>query len=113
MKSLDYRILGSILSVLIIFLVTACAGKPVNIDLPENHPANPQARETAFIPPPNPFHGPKQMETGRSSPTPQTKKAHSHQHQTTDQMDQMGTGSMPAPKSDMEMDEHQHQEHKK
>jgi hypothetical protein len=110
MKSLLYRIRRSLFSGFIILLVIACAGEPVNIDLPENHPANPEARETAFIPPPNPFQGHMQMETGGSPPMAQKKQVPSHQHQMNHQM---GNDPMPTPKSDMEMDDHQHQEHKK
>ena len=113
MKSLTYIIWRSIFSGCIIFLVMACAGEPVKIDVPQNHPANPEAQETAFIPPPNPFQGHVQMETGGSSSMTQKNQTPSHRHQMTDQMDPMGTESMPAPKSDMEMDDHQHQEHKK
>ena len=113
MRSLFYRIWGSIFSGFIIFFMIACAGEPVKFDLPENHPANPEVRETEFIPPPNPFQGHMQMETGGSPPMTQKKQVPSHQHQMTHQMDQMGKDSLPTPNSDMEMDDHQHQEHEK
>ena len=98
-----------ILLYFILFFVIACAGEPVKIDLPENHPANPKARETAFIPPPNPFQGHMQVETD-GTPRTQKKRVPSHQHQMTHQM---GKDSMPTPKPAMEMEDHQHQEHKK
>ena len=108
MKSLFYRIAGTIFSGFTIFFLIACAGEPVKIDLPENHPANPEARETVFIPPPNPFKGHMQMDTGGSLPMTQKKHVPSHQHQMTHQMDQMSKDSLPTPKSDMEKDDHQH-----
>ena len=35
--------------------VIGCAGESVRVELPANHPANPQALETQFVPPQNPF----------------------------------------------------------
>jgi hypothetical protein len=35
--------------------VLGCAGEPVRPELPFNHPANPQATETAYTAIPNPF----------------------------------------------------------
>ena len=109
MKRLYHLTRALIASGFIVFFVVACAGEPVKIDLPQNHPANPQAQETAFIPPPNPFQGHMQMETGGSHPTTQKKPKPSHQHQMTHQMSK---DSMSAPKPDVKMDDHQHQEHK-
>jgi hypothetical protein len=104
---------GSIFCGFILFFMTACAGEPIKIELSENHPANPKARETEFIPPSNPFQGRMQMETGGSPSMTQNKEMPSHQHQMTDQMDQMGKDSMSTPESDQEMGDHQHREHKK
>ena len=36
-------------------LVTACTPKPVIINIPDNHPANPSAEEAVYVPPVNPF----------------------------------------------------------
>jgi hypothetical protein len=44
-----------ILMIVMTFFMISCAGEPVSVDMPVNHPANPQSNETAFIPPPNPF----------------------------------------------------------
>lgn len=38
-----------------ILVLTGCAGKSVSVEFPINHPANPQALETEFTPPQNPF----------------------------------------------------------
>ncbi len=37
-------------------ILAGCAGKSVRADFPFNHPANPEALETQFTPPLNPFH---------------------------------------------------------
>ena len=112
MKNWYNRAFGSIFKGFIVFFVLACAGEPVKIDFPQNHPANPGAKETAFIPPPNPFQGPMQMEIGGSPPSTQKKHVPSHQHQMTHEMDQMDKDSMSAPESTLEKDDHQHSEHK-
>ena len=113
MKNLYNRAFGLIISGFIIFFVIACAGEPVKIDLPQNHPANPKAQETAFIPPPNPFQGQMQMETGGSPPSTQKMHIPSHQYQMTHEMDQKDKDSMSAPESTVENDDHQHSEHQK
>lgn len=41
--------------ILAILVFMGCAGKPVPVEFPVNHPANPEAAETEFIPPQNPF----------------------------------------------------------
>ena len=38
-----------------IFFIIGCASESVNVELPASHPANPEAQEAEFIPPPNPF----------------------------------------------------------
>jgi len=45
----------SLLVVAILILVIGCAGNPVPVDLPLNHPSDPGAPESRFILPPNPF----------------------------------------------------------
>ena len=105
MKSLHCRSWGLIVSSFIVFFLVACAGEAIKIDLPLNHPANPEADETAFIPPPNPFHGHVLMEMGDSPPSTQKKHIPAHQHQMNDQM---GKDSMSAPESGEEKQDHQH-----
>ncbi len=46
---------GTSIVLLIILFVFGCASEPDQVDLPPNHASNPEARETAFIPPPNPL----------------------------------------------------------
>ena len=45
----------SLLVVAVLILVTGCAGNPVPVELPLNHPSDPGAPESRFILPPNPF----------------------------------------------------------
>ena len=55
MKNLNYITSGRFSIMLMIFFIIGCASEPVKVDLPANHPANPQAQEAEFTPPPNPF----------------------------------------------------------
>jgi hypothetical protein len=55
MQNLKYRISGLFILLLVTFFIFGCASDPVNVDLSANHPANPEAQEAEFIPPPNPF----------------------------------------------------------
>ena len=50
----------------ILSLVISCAGNPISVELPQNHPADPGAPESRFIPPPDPFG------TEMTSAVPQT-----------------------------------------
>ncbi|MGD8519871.1 MAG: hypothetical protein PVF56_01900 [Desulfobacterales bacterium] len=112
MQNLYNRAFGSIFSGFIIFFVLACAGEPVKIDLPQNHPANPEAQESAFILLPNPFQGHMQKEIGGSPPSTQKRHLPSNEYQMTHEMDQMDKDSMSAPEPGVEKDDHQHEEHK-
>ena len=55
MKKLNHRADGIFLIIVMSFFIIGCASEPVKIDLPANHPANPEAQATEFTPPPNPF----------------------------------------------------------
>jgi hypothetical protein len=44
-----------IISVVTILLVAACSPKPILMELPDNHPANPSAAESVFVAPVDPF----------------------------------------------------------
>ena len=44
-----------VLPVVLLFFVIGCAGNPVPVDLPLNHPSDPGAYESRFILPPDPF----------------------------------------------------------
>ena len=110
MKIQLYRSCRISLLPLMSFFIIACASDPVKFDFPVNHPANPQSQETAFIPPPNPFKGSMQMETGNSNSITPNKQVPAHQHQMEHEMSKEPA---PATKSDMEMDGHKHQGHNK
>jgi hypothetical protein len=47
------RAVGSIL--LSALTISACSNTQISTELPANHPANPAAEASAFVPPPNPF----------------------------------------------------------
>ena len=111
MKSLNNKSWGLIFSGFLLLFLMACASEPVNIDLPQNHPANPEAQETAFISPPNPFQSHMQMTGHGSGGTPsmtQKKQGPSHQHQMTHEMDKMGKDSKSEPQSGEDKQDHQH-----
>ena len=47
---------GSICAVFVAVLtIGACSNTQISTELPLNHPANPAAEASAFVPPPNPF----------------------------------------------------------
>jgi len=111
MKSLIYKTSGCFLIMMITVFLIGCAGEPVKIHLPANHPANPQSPETAFIPPPNPFQESIPMaEKEADSSSSMTHEQHpsTQQHQMTHQMDQMKHDSQPSPEAE---EENQHKEH--
>lgn len=45
----------SVIQLLLLVLVIGCAGNPVPVEMPQNHPADPGAYESRFTPPPDPF----------------------------------------------------------
>jgi hypothetical protein len=108
MKSLNNKSWGLIFSGFLLLFLMACASEPVNIDLPQNHPANPEAQETAFMPPSDPFQNHLEMESGAGSSMTEKKHSPSHQHQMTHQMDQMSEDSISKPESTKEKQDHQH-----
>ena len=68
MKNLNYKTFGRFSIVLVFFFIIGCASEPVKVDLPANHPANPQAQEAEFTPPPNPFREDVTAMKGESTP---------------------------------------------
>jgi uncharacterized membrane protein YagU involved in acid resistance len=111
MKNLNHRAYVISLIPIISFLLSACASEPVKVDLPEKHPANPQAQATAFIPPPNPFLNniPMAEHEGHSSSSMTHEKhqpAHQHHMSTHTEED-----SRPSQASEEQNSEHQHMEH--
>ena len=55
MTNLNYKTNSFLLMFLITFFIIGCASEPVKVDLSATHPANPEAHEAQFVPPPNPF----------------------------------------------------------
>ena len=114
MRNLNFWISGFFSSIFIIFTVFGCASEPVKVDLPVNHPANPQAQESVFIPPPNPFQKNIPMaehETSGSPSMTHTEHQQTHQHQMTHQMEQMSKDPDSSPESVEENPDHQRKEH--
>lgn len=111
MKNVNFRIWGPVTVLCTAFFGIGCMGDSVKVDLPQNHPANPEAQETAFIPPPNPFGSHMQMtghESGDSPSMTQKKQMPSHGHQMKHKMDQTDKGSISEPETGEEKQDHQH-----
>ena len=117
MKNLNYRTSGRFSIVLMIFFIIGCASEPVKVDLPANHPANPEAQEAEFAPPPNPFQEDVTVMKGESTPDSMMKPK-THEESGKQHMDHnMGTkkGSRPdsesTKKSDHGEGDNQHKGH--
>jgi hypothetical protein len=65
---------------LFILLFAGCASEPVRTELSGNHPANPEAPETAFVPPPDPFRG-VEIPVPQKPPPSEETPAHHHGEQ--------------------------------
>ncbi|MGD9227068.1 MAG: hypothetical protein PVF26_11250 [Desulfobacterales bacterium] len=115
MKKRQHSAYGFFLILFMSFFIIGCASEPVKVDLPANHPANPQSRETAFIPPLNPFQDnipmTKHAADSSSSMTHEKDKP-AHQHQMSSEMDKMGRDSKPSHAAEGQNPEHQHKEHR-
>ena len=117
MKKLNYRTSGRVLIALTIFFIIGCVSEPVKVDLQANHPADPEAQEVEFTPPPNPFQADVTVMKGESTPDSMMKhKTHEESgEQHTDH--NMGTkkGSRPdsesTKKPDHRKDDNLHKEH--
>jgi hypothetical protein len=93
--------------ILVTFFTIACVGDPVKVDLSANHPANPEALEAAFIPPPNPFQEDvRAMKMESTTDSMMKHKTHDESGQKQIQHD-MGTK-----KSGHGQDDNQHKEHR-
>ncbi|MBT8365210.1 MAG: hypothetical protein KJP23_10940 [Deltaproteobacteria bacterium] len=55
MKKSSTTALGALTGFLSGLMIGACATAQIDTELPANHPANPVAEATVFVPPPNPF----------------------------------------------------------
>ena len=111
MKNLNHKAYGISLILLMSFFIIACASEPVKVNLPTNHPANPQSQETVFIPPPNPFQNNIPMvkhEAENDSSMTHEKHQPARQHQMSPKM---GHDSESPQTSEEQNPEHQHKEH--
>jgi len=73
-----------------LILMTGCVSEPVRTDLAVHHPANPEAPETPFERPPNPFKSDMFMigiETGGAGSMTHKGTADSHNQTMNHQMD--------------------------
>ena len=114
MKNLNYSTAGLSITIIMTFFIIGCVSKPVKVDLPSNHPANPQSKETAFTPPPNPFqqHIPMAKHNAAGNSTMINKEPPSaQQHQMNHGMPGMGHDSEPEKESETTNSEKQHKEH--
>ncbi|MGD9281530.1 MAG: hypothetical protein PVF60_11595 [Desulfobacterales bacterium] len=113
MKNLNHRTFGIFLALLVTLFMMSCASEPVSVDLPANHPANPQGEESAFNPPPNPFqnNNPAVVHQSESSSSMTHEEHQSAQpHQMNPKMDKMRHGSDSSQASEAQGPEHEHKE---
>jgi len=117
MKKLNLRAYGIFLILLMLFFIIGCASEPVKVDLPANHPANPEAQEAEFTPPPNPFQEEVTIMKGESTPDSMMKNK-THEESGKQHMDHnMGTKKESRPdsgstkKTHHMKDENMHKEH--
>ena len=107
MKNIKYRTSGLFLILWVTFFIIGCVSDPVKVDFSANHPANPEAREVEFIPPPNPFQEDVSAMKMESTPEPMMK------HKTHDESGQKQMHhDMGTKKSDHGHDDNQHKEHR-
>ena len=117
MKNLTHSASRLLLIFLVPSFIIGCASEPVKIDLPLNHPANPESQEAEFIPPPNPFQ--EDVTSMQPETTPDTMMKHKTHDETGKQhMDhnmEMEEKSLPESevkkKSGHKESDHQHKEH--
>jgi hypothetical protein len=111
MRSFNHKTSGCFLIIMIVFFLIGCAGEALKIDLPANHPANPQAPESAFVAPPNPFQesipmAAQEADSGSSmTHEEQPSMQQPHMMHSMDQMQQDSRSSRDAE------GENQHKEH--
>ena len=98
-------------------VLAGCAGESVRVEFPINHPANPEAHETEFTLPQNPFQTDVAAMEGETE-TDSMMKHKTHEESGEQHMNQnMGTkkGSLPdseSPKNpDHRKDDNLHKEH--
>ena len=106
MKNIKYRTSGLFLILLVTFFIIGCVSDPVKVEFSANHPANPEAQEAEFIPPPNPFQ--EDVSAMKMESTPESMMKHkTHDESGQKQMHHdMGTK-----KAGHGEDDNQHKEH--
>ena len=117
MKDLNKKTFGRFSIVLVFFFIMGCASEPIKVELPSNHPANPEAQEAEFVPPPNPFQ--ENFSAMQMESKPESKMKHTpHRENGKQHMNhQMGTDKKSHSDSELKMKpeetegHHQHQEH--
>lgn len=117
MKKLALKVPGLFLLLFIIFFIVGCAGEPLKVDLPLEHPANPAAQESEFIPPPNLFQvniadmeGKPEGESVMKHKM-QKEKGPQHGGHSMGMEKESGSASEPTMKPDQSEANHQHKEH--
>lgn len=100
-----------------ILVIAGCAAEPMRVEFPIDSPVNPEANETAFTPPPNPFQTDvAAMEGGTatdSSMPPETREEMSQPHMDHNmgQKEDNPSAGESSKKTPHEKNENQHQEH--
>ena len=113
MSSLNHRAFGIFFILFMTFILFGCSNESVRVQLPANHPANPQSEETAFIPPPSPFQNdnPAVVHQPESSSSMTHEEHQSGQpHQMNPKMDEMHENPGSSQASEAQDPEHQHKE---
>jgi hypothetical protein len=106
MQNIEHKAFGFSLMLLVIFFVLGCVSDPVKVDLSANHPANPEAQEAEFVPPPNPFQENASAMKAESIPDSMMK------HKTHDESDQKQMHhDMGTKQSGHGQDDNQHKGH--
>ena len=117
MKKIEFKTSGPLSLLLMTLFIIGCASEPIKIDLPANHPTNPNAQEAEFVPPPNPFQ--EDVTAMKRQPAPDSMMKHgTHEERSMQHMDHnMGmdkkgqSDSESTKKSDQGEGDHQHKGH--
>jgi len=100
---------GSICAVfLAVLTIGACSNTQISTELPLNHPANPAAEASAFVPPPNPFT----TDVTLSDPDRQRSDTAKSEKQQADGMHQHEMQTMQPEKNSPESSPEKKTEHK-
>jgi hypothetical protein len=117
LKSLKLKNSLKIFIVFTMLVIAGCAGEAVRVEFPLNHPANPQAPESRFSPPQNPFQ--TDVAAMEEESTKESTMKHKTPQESVKQMKghKMGpkkeiqSESEPTKKPDNRKDDNLHKEH--